>query len=101
MLHASRADLHLPFSTINYAATLKAQTRFPTTQYGPENQTVVNELFSLVDGWIASVDEYETYHYTDVQPPVPTQLAALQNRGVVTVSGLGANVGFVGYEVVI
>jgi hypothetical protein len=34
-----------------------AQTRFPTNQYGQQNQTLVSEIEGVVDEWVASIDE--------------------------------------------
>lgn len=34
-----------------------AQTRFPTNQYGQQNQTLVSEIGGVVDEWVASIDE--------------------------------------------
>ena len=62
-----------------------AQTRFPTNQYGKQNQTLVSELESLMDLWVASVDEWETLHYlNDPRGTVPQRLGALAERGVRT-----------------
>ena len=63
-----------------------AQTRFPTDQYGKQNRTLVAELESQMDLWVASVDEWETYHYvSDTQRgTVPQRLGELSQRGVRT-----------------
>lgn len=62
-----------------------AQTRFPTSLYGAQNRTLVAELESLIDLWVASIDEWETYHYLpDPRGTVPQRLGSLSQRGVKT-----------------
>jgi hypothetical protein len=43
-----------------------AQTRFPTNQYGAQNQTLVNEIEGVVDLWsvtyFTSKFQYSSYH---------------------------------------
>jgi len=51
-----------------------AQTRFPTNQYGPQNETLVREIEGVVDLWVASVDEWSNAAAAD---RVPARLAAL------------------------
>ena len=51
-----------------------AQTRFPTNQYGPQNQTLVSEIEGAVDLWVASIDEWSNAAAAD---RVPQRLAAL------------------------
>jgi hypothetical protein len=51
-----------------------AQTRFPTNQYGAQNQTLVREIEGAVDLWVASIDEWSNAAASD---RVPQRLAKL------------------------